>query len=336
MPKVKFGIAGLGTVGSIHLDNIVRYVDKAEVVALADVRVDLVKELAEKYKIKKVYSDYKELADDESIDAVIIALPNFLHYDAIKTFIESGKHVFCEKPMAITLEQANDIVKIVKESALKFQVGYQRRFDSAYAKAKRLIEDGKIGLPLLARSNTRDPEPPVGWEKDPQKSGGIFLTTCTHDFDTLRWLLGAEVRKVYAVGKFLVYEDLKNLGFYDNVMVLLEFENGVIAEVDASVNCSYGYDVRTEIFGTKGAIRIEIDKATGILEFGKNGVVHDYPKWFIDRFLHAYINEIREFVKAIINDKDPPVTVEDGRAAVEIAVAAQISASEKVPIRLPL
>ncbi len=336
MSKIKFGIAGVGTIGSMHLDNIVRCLDKAEVTAVADIRLNLVKELAEKYKIKRVYSDYKELAEDNSIDAVIIALPNYLHYDSIKAFIESEKHIFCEKPMAITLEQANEIVKIVRESGLKFQVGYQRRFDKAYVRAKKFIIEGKIGLPLLARSNTRDPEPPVGWEKYPQKSGGPFLTTCTHDFDSLRWLIGAEVRKVYAVGKFLVNEDLKNLGFYDNVMVLLEFENGVIAEVDASVNCSYGYDVRTEIFGTKGAIRIEIDKATGILEFGNNGVVHDYPKWFIDRFLDAYINEIREFVKAIISDKEPPVTVEDGRAAVEIAVAAQISASKKVPIRLPL
>lgn len=333
--KVKFGLAGVGNIGALHVDNIQRRLDEGEVVTLADARDDVLKNVSAKYGIKRTYRDYRELARDD-IDAVIICLPNFLHHGAVKVFAENGKDVFCEKPMSLTLEEAEDIVSTVDKYGIKFQVGYNRRFDEAYTKAKETIRNGELGTVTLARSNTRDPVPPSGWEKNPKLSGGIFVGTCTHDFDCLRWLIGSEVKEVYASQSFLVYDELEKLGYPDNVMVLLRFESGAMAEVDASRNCAYGYDVRTEVFGTKGAVRIEKDKKLDMLFFGGIGVRHDYPYWFARRFPESYLEEVRAFARCILKDTEPLVTAEDGKAVLEIALAARKSAENRKPVKLPM
>ncbi|MFQ6094519.1 MAG: Gfo/Idh/MocA family oxidoreductase [Candidatus Bathyarchaeia archaeon] len=332
---MRFGVAGVGNIGTLHVDNIQRRLNEGEVVAVADTREDVLKEVSAKYGIKKTYRDYKELAKDD-IDAVIISLPNFMHNEAVKVFAETGKHVFCEKPMSLTLREAEDVVSTVDKYGIKFQVGYNRRFDEAYMKAKETIKNGELGTVTLARSNTRDPVPPKGWEKNPKLSGGIFVGTCTHDFDCLRWLVGSEVREVYASKSYLVYDELEKLGYPDNVMVMLKFESEAMAEVDASRNCAYGYDVRTEVFGTKGAVRIEKDKKLDMLFFNRIGVRHDYPYWFARRFTESYLEEVRSFTRCIIEDTKPLVTAKDGRAVLEVAIAARKSAENGRPVKLPM
>ena len=334
--KVRFGVVGAGNIGVLHLENIHRRLDEGEVVALAEARDNVLEEVSARYGVRKTYRDYRDLAEDEDVDAVIVSLPNFMHREAVKAFVKKGKHVLCEKPMSITLEEADDIVATVDRHRTKFQVGYNRRFDEAYAKAKGMIAKGELGTVTLARSNTRDPVPPAGWEKDPKLSGNIFLGTCAHDFDSLRWLIGCEVREVYASQAFLVYEDLERLGYPDNVMIMLKFESGAMAEVDASRNCAYGYDVRTEVFGTKGALRIEKDKALDLLIFSKGDVRHDYPYWFNRRFQSSYLEEVRAFAKCILEDSVPSVTARDGRAVVEIGVAATESAQSGESMKLPM
>ncbi len=334
--KVRFGVVGLGNIGALHVDNIQRSMDEAEVIALAETREDVLNRISDRYGIERRYKDYSQLAKDEDVDAVIIALPNFMHCEAVKTFAESHKHIFCEKPMALTLEEADDVISMIDKYGMKFQVGYNRRFDEAYMRARELIERGRLGAITLARSNTRDPVPPGGWEKNPKLSGGIFIGTCTHDFDTLRWLIGSEPEEVYASQGFLVYEDLKKLGYPDNVMVMIRFRSGAMAEVDASRNCAYGYDVRTEVFGTKGAVRIEKEKELDLLIFDEGRAKHDYPYWFASRFAKAYLREIREFAKCILEDTKSPVSADDARAVLEMAMAARKSAESGKPVRLPM
>ncbi|MDH5362282.1 MAG: Gfo/Idh/MocA family oxidoreductase [Aigarchaeota archaeon] len=334
--KVRFGVVGLGNIGSLHVDNIQRSIDEAEVIALAETRKDVLRQISDRYGIERRYKDYSQLAKDEDVDAVIIALPSFMHCEAVKIFAESYKHVFCEKPMALTLEEADDVISMVDKHGIKLQVGYNRRFDEAYMKAKELIEKGDLGAITLARSNTRDPVPPSGWEKDPKLSGGTFIGTCTHDFDILRWLIGSESEEVYASQAFFVYEDLKKLGYPDNVMVMIRFRSGTMAEVDASRNCAYGYDVRTEVFGTKGAVRIEKEKELDLLVFDEGGVRHDYPYWFAKRFPEAYLREVKAFTKCIFEDTKPSVTAEDARAVLEMAIAAAKSAQSGKTVKLPL
>jgi len=334
--KVRFGVVGLGNIGALHVDNIQRSIDEGEVIALADTREDVLEQISDRYGVERRYKDYVQLAEDKDVDAVIIALPNFMHHDAVKIFAENDKHIFCEKPMALTLEEADDIVSMTKKYGTKFQVGYNRRFDDGYMKAKELIENGDLGVITLARSNTRDPVPPSGWEKDLKLSGGIFIGTCAHDFDILRWLIGSEPEEIYASRAFLVYEDLKKLGYPDNVMVMIRFRSGAMAEVDASRNCAYGYDVRTEVFGAKGAVRIEKEKELDLLIFDEGTAKHDYPYWFASRFAKAYVREIREFAKCILEDTKSPVSADDARAVLEMAMAARKSAESGKPVRLPM
>jgi len=239
--------------------------------------------------------------------------------------IEAGKHVFCEKPLCLKSSEAEDLVRRVRKAGVKFQVGYNRRFDKSYENAKKLIEEGALGRLMLAYSNTFDPEPHRGWEADESLSGGIIFTTCSHDFDMLYWLIGSRVRRVYTESRGVFGKD-------QYLMSFLSFENDVLGVVSTIETCPYGHDVKTEIVGDKASIRIEMPAATHLKKFDGSGVHTDYPYWFLDRFNHSYIREIQDFVSCIKEDREPRVTIEDGAHIVKICEAARDSLIKKTPI----
>jgi myo-inositol 2-dehydrogenase/D-chiro-inositol 1-dehydrogenase len=324
--SINIGIIGAGKIGAFHAKNIALYTD-AKVLAVADINKNAAENLAKQIGAKKVYSSYIDLIKDKDIDAVIISLPNNLHYEVAIAAIEAGKHVFCEKPLCLNVKEAEEIVKKVEKYKVKFQVGFNRRFDPSYEKAKELIEKGYLGKILISYSNTFDPEPHSGWEANEEISGGILFTTCSHDFDLLYWLIGSEVNKVYV-------ESRGEFGKNESLICFLSFKNDALGIVSTIETCPYGHDVKTEIIGNKAAIRIEKPSSTFIKTMDKNGIHNDYPYWFIERFEESYIKEIKDFVKCIIEDKEPRVNAKDGMYIVKISQAAKESKQKRKPIDL--
>ncbi|MBC7091545.1 MAG: Gfo/Idh/MocA family oxidoreductase [Nitrososphaeria archaeon] len=323
---VKVGVIGAGKIGALHAKNAVLYTN-AKVIAIADINLAAAENLAKEVGAKKVYSSYEVLLKDPEVDAVIVSLPNNLHYDVIVKSIESGKHVFCEKPLCISSRECEDVVRRVKVSGLRLQVGFNRRFDPSYEKAKKLIDEGFIGRIVDAHSNTFDPEPHAGWEAKEELSGGIFFTSGTHDFDILRWLVGSEVKKVYAETRGMFGRD-------QSVVCILKFVNDVLGTVKAFEFCPYGHDVRAEIVGDKAAIRIEQPTVTFTKIFEKSKIYNDYPYWFIERFRESYMREIQEFIKCVVENVEPKVTAFDGLMSVKIAEAAKVSLKEGKAVEL--
>jgi len=328
--KVGVGIIGVGKMGRIHADNIATRVPDARLVAVSDLVESAAREVASKHSVENVFIDYLRLIENREVQAVVVCVPTSQKLQIVKAALERGKHVFCEKPIALTLHDADQVLRASQKTPAKFQPGYQRRFDPVHVKLKAIVDKGEVGEVVLVRSNTRDPLPdPAKWP-DLKASGGIFLDTCTHDYDVVRWLSGAEVNRVMAEGS------PRSLLDQHTVISNLGLANGALAQVDASRMATYGYDVRVEVVGTKGQVSTRLGTAddprvvTGPTE--ANGLTGWYP----ERFKEAYELELASFIDSIVKDTEPKVTARDGRAAVEVAVAAKKSMQEGKAVNLPM
>jgi len=320
LKNVRYAVICLGRIGRLHCETLRSRVDKAELVAVCDLSEDLARSIGEKLGVEWC-SDYSKILVNQYIDAVVVATPTFTHKSIVLEALEEGKHVFVEKPLAPSSSEAKEIVSIANRKRLKVMVGYQRRFDYAYREAKLRIEEEGIGRPICFIDIARDPQPPSGWAADPKLSGGIFADMLTHDFDIARWLLGLEVLKVYVLGGNFFYNDLKMLGDLDFANIMLEFENGVQGLIQGCRRSVYGYDLRTEILGTDGTISIGCSFDYSFYHGTPEGVRFRGAPWFERRFYEAYVDELRSFTEAILNDSPPQVTVEDGYKALCIADA---------------
>jgi len=327
---VGVGIIGAGKMGRIHAANLAQSVPNAKLVAISDVVEDSAKKLAAEFGVTNVFTDYLRLVENREVQAIVIATPTLLKPQIVKFACEAGKHIFCEKPIATTFHEAEQVLKSSQKSPGKFQVGYQRRFDPLHAKVKDALESGEVGSIVLVKSNTRDPIPnPAQWP-DLKNSGGIFVDTCSHDYDLVRWLCGSEVSRVEAEGSPRSQPD------QHTVITNLSMANGVVAQVEASRMSSYGYDVRVEVLGTKGAIFTRPDAPSGMrVVKGSQESLATYA-WYADRFKDAYRLEMASFVDCIVMDAETKVTAQDGKAAVEIATAARKSMQEGKAVNLPL
>jgi myo-inositol 2-dehydrogenase/D-chiro-inositol 1-dehydrogenase len=333
---VGVGLIGAGQIGKVHAQNLARRVPNARLKAIADSNIEAAKAVAALTGLNEVYGDYTKMMENEEIDAVVIATPTFMKMQVVQAAVDAGKHIFCEKPMALTLADADELIRISKKGGKKFQVGYQRRFDPSYQRVKSAIDAGEIGTMLLLRSNTRDPPQKVAGWADPKVSGGIFLDTSSHDYDVIRWLSGSEAVSVIADGVATAYPDLKTLGDQDTTMTIIRLANGALAHVDACRVSVYGYDIRAEVIGTEGAAFMDIGKSSEAHVMKKSWESNEFSYWYTERFDEAYRGELEGFASAIIGDTEPRVTAMDGRAAVEIGLAAKKSMLEKKAISLPL
>lgn len=316
--------------GRVHARNISRHVPDAKLVAVADSAEGSAKRLAEECGAANVFTDYLRLVENREVQAIVIATPTPLKPQIVKFASESGKHVFCEGPIAATFQDAQSVVKSTQRSPAKFQVGYQRRFDALHAEVKGALDSGDLGGVVMVRSNTRECLPNQAQWPDPKGSGGIFVDTCTHDYDVVRWLCGSEVSRVEAEGAPRSQPD------QHTAVTNLHLANGVIAQVDASRMSTYGYDVRVEVLATKGAVFTSPERRDGVRVLrGQQEAPRAYS-WYEDRFAEAYLLEMRAFVDCALNDKEPAVNVGDGKAAVEIAAAAKKSMLDGKAVNLPL
>ncbi|NPA96378.1 MAG: Gfo/Idh/MocA family oxidoreductase [Crenarchaeota archaeon] len=330
MHAIKYLVAGLGRIGRLHAEMLKTSIPNAELHAVCDVVEPLAKSVAERLKVR-AYTSYDKALSDPEIDAVVIATPTFLHKEMTVKALEAGKHVFLEKPLAPSLPDAKEIANRVKSSGLKFMIGYMRRFDHYYRRAKSLVESGALGRVISFTSIARDPSPPPGWAADPQLSGGIFLDQLSHDFDIARWIVG-EVKEVYVVGGNYVSEEIKTKGDLDVVSIIVKFNNDAQGFIHGARRNTFGYDLRTEIYCEKGTIFVGVPMDTMMSIGTGNGVSYGGVAWFEKRFLEAYMEELRHFTSAIIEDEEPLISVDDGLRLVEIAEACWRSYRERKPV----
>src|SRR5262249_19011755 len=232
-----------------------------------------------------------------------------------------GKRTLCEKPPALALEEVAAMQAAIAASGMFFQMGFMRRFDAGYAAAKKQIDDGRIGTPLVFKATSRDPFPPSLEYANPRSSGGMLIDMGIHDFDLARWLIG-EVRFVSAIGATIADPELATVGDIDNAVASLVFASGKLGVVDLSRNGVYGYDISTEILGSEGALKIGYLRETPVMLLTKNCVAHDTVPHFMERFRDAYTSQLQDFARNVLHGRPAPITIDDGMEALRIGVAA--------------
>ena len=253
MGKLKIAVAGLGRIGKIHLENLLQ-MNNVTVVAVMD-PLNESQEYAKGLGITNVNSSYKDMLASTEIDVVVICSPTNTHANYVEIAAKMGKHVFCEKPLDLSLERVVEVLNIVENTGIKLMIGFNRRFDKEFKKVKDLVGEGAIGEHHLVKITSRDPgAPPVSYI---EKSGGLFLDMTIHDFDIARFIVDKEVEEVYAKGAVLVDAAIGEAGDIDTAVVTLTYTDGTMAIIDNSREAAYGYDQRVEVFGSKGMVKAE-------------------------------------------------------------------------------
>ena len=272
---IKLGIIGAGRIGKVHGESVMRFVKGATVKAIADPFMnDATKAWAAELGIPECYTDYKRILADPEIEAVLICSSTDTHSPISLEAIAAGKHVFCEKPVDHDVEKIKTVIEALKGSKLKYQVGFNRRFDHNFRAAERAVREGKIGELNTLSITSRDPgAPPVEYIK---VSGGIFLDMTIHDFDMVRFISGDEVEEVYASGAVLVDPEIGKAGDIDTAIVNLKLKSGAIAVINNCRRASYGYDQRLEAFGSLGQVEVQNDTDSTAVLSDANGVTKDH------------------------------------------------------------
>ena len=331
--KIRVGLIGAGRIGKLHIEHLAQNIPEVELATICSLNLSNVKSLAEQYNVPKVTTDYNTLLADPQIDAVLITASTNTHVEMSQAAAKAGKHIFCEKPISLDLEQIDETLAIVEEAGVKFQVGFNRRFDASFARVREAVASGEIGKPHIMRITSRDPAPPpIEYVK---VSGGIFLDMTIHDFDMARYLIGDEVVEVYAAGGVRVDPKIGEAGDIDTTVITLRFQNGVIGTIDNSREAVYGYDQRVEVFGSKGMVTAANPPTDTVTFSGSEGTrAASPPYFFVERYKPAFLSELQAFFACIQEDTPPPVTGADGRAPVVIGFAALKSLRENRPVLL--
>jgi myo-inositol 2-dehydrogenase/D-chiro-inositol 1-dehydrogenase len=333
---INVGIIGAGRIGQVHARSILTGVPDAAILAIADPYMsDVAAAWAKSVGIEGIYKDYKKILEDPRIDAVLICSSTDTHAQLSLEAIAAGKHIFCEKPIDQKLDRIGEVkaALAVSPKKLKYQVGFNRRFDHNFRALKEAVDAGKIGDVQFIRISSRDPEPPpAGYVAS---SGGIFLDMMIHDLDMLCYLSGSEVVEVYADGAVLIDPAIGEAGDVDTATVSARMANGALALIDNSRKAVYGYDQRAEVFGSLGSIQNGNDAASTAVLSTVEGVVSEKPLWFfLQRYMGAYQAEVRAFIDSIVNDTDVEVGVEEGLVSIKLGLACKKSLAEHRPVRI--
>ena len=252
MKKLKLGVIGTGRIGKVHIATLVQSVPHAVVAAIADTNLESANEVGKYFGLTSVFNDYKDVINHPEVEAVVICSPTDTHARYIVAAAKAGKHIFCEKPVDLSLGVIQEAIDAVNTSGVKLMVGFNRRFDPNFLKIKQLVVEGKIGDPHILKITSRDPSPPPA--EYSAVSGGMFMDMTIHDFDMARYIAGSEVTEVFTNATVLVDPEIGKAGDVDTAIITLTFANGAIGVIDNSRKAVYGYDQRVEIFGSKGMI----------------------------------------------------------------------------------
>ena len=328
---VPVGLIGAGRIGTSHAEIIARRVPGASLVAVADPRPGVAEALGSSLGARGVLAP-EDLFEADDIEAVVIAASSNAHCELVLAAAAAGKAIFCEKPMSMTLPDAERAIAAARDAGVPLQVGFNRRFAADFVAAHDAVVAGSVGTPQLMRSVTRDPglADPAGvppWT--------VFTQTLIHDFDALLWLNpGASPVEVYATADALVAPDHKSAGLLDTAVVVITFDNGARAVAEASFSATYGYDIRGEVFGSGGMVTMGSSTTTSMNLYDATGRHAQTPRGDVDLFVDAYTGEFVEFTDAVREGRSPSVTGEDARRALSIALACIESVQANAPVKV--
>jgi myo-inositol 2-dehydrogenase / D-chiro-inositol 1-dehydrogenase len=328
--RIAVALLGAGRIGQEHAKNL-GALPQVEVVVVCDPRIESAEAVRPLVRAKDVTPSPEEAVNRKDVDAVIICTPTDTHAALIEAAAKTGKAVFCEKPVALDLTRTQQALATVAEKGVPFQIGFQRRFDSGYAEAKRRIEAGVLGRLDQFRTVGRDPAPPP--KEYLAKSGGLFLDQAIHEFDIARFLMG-DVIEVSAWGTVRFHPEAEEFDDIDTATTLLRFASGALGVVENSRRAVYGYDIVTEAFGENGKIVIQAEPKTPLREYNKDGYRLDHYHFFMDRFGPAFRAELEAFFQAVSNGKPPSPGPSDALESLKIALAATRSLKEGRSVKL--
>ena len=336
MKPLRIVFVGAGRAGANHGSHLVHQ-STAAIAGVVDADADAARALAERFPAPvECFASLDEALARVEFDAVVISTPTFTHRDFAVQAANAGKHVFCEKPMALDEAECDEMAAAAESAGVTLQIGFMRRFQPEFVEAHRRIEAGEIGAPMVIKSLTRGPGLPPPWAWDLEVSNGMLAEVNSHDFDTLRWLSGSEIERVYAETANLKGRErgVDVAQFYDNAVVTLRLASGAIATIDGTCPADYGYDARVEIVGTRGLLQIGEVRGQSLLmvQSRETGAITPVHRTWPERFAEGYRQQMRAFVEAALTGSPPPVTAADGRAAVAAVRAANRSWQEERPV----
>jgi myo-inositol 2-dehydrogenase/D-chiro-inositol 1-dehydrogenase len=332
--QLKIGIIGAGRIGKIHAENIARFIPQAKLEGITDIRLTAEQEAwAKGLGARIVSKDPADLFKDPSIEAVAVCSSTDTHADLVIQAVAAGKHIFCEKPVDLTVAKVKAALEAVTKASVKLQIGFNRRFDHNFARIRERTLAGEIGAVHLVKITSRDPAPPPA--SYVAVSGGIFLDMMIHDLDMARFQAGSEITEVYASGAVLIDPEIGKAGDVDTALVSLKFANGAIGVIDNSRKAVYGYDQRVEVFGAKGAAMADNDLPNTVKFYNEAGVTGEKPLYFfLERYKSAFVDEMISFIDAVQNNKPVAVSGEDGLEDMYAALAAGKSLKENRPVKI--
>jgi len=345
MQRTKVAILGAGFITEIHMESYHRFVPEAEVVAVYARKIEKAKAFAEKYKISKWYDDIDKAINDSGCEVVDICLPNYLHAEATLEAAAAGKHVIVEKPLAITLEEADAMIAACRKAGVKLMYAEELCFAPKYERVRQMVNEGAIGKVYMLKQSEKHSGPHTDWFYDIKYSGGgVIMDMGCHALGWFRWMLNnAKATSVYASMSTVLHND-RTKG-EDNSIVIIEFENGVTAIAEDSWAKHGGMDDRCEVHGTGGVMYADLFMGNSAITYSKNGYGYAMEKadttvgWsftvFEEAFNQGYPHELKHFIECVQQNKQPLVTGEDGRAVLEIIYAAYASAGEGKKVSLP-
>lgn len=331
------GIIGSGRAGMIHARNFARLVPGARVAAVSDAVAETRDAASRELGGVPAHADYTALLDDPAVGGVLIAAPTAFHREIAVAAAHAGKHIFCEKPMAMNPAECQAMIDAAERAGVVLQIGFMRRFDASFLEAHARVRAGEIGDVVLVKSCTHGPTYPKPWMFDLQQSNGPLAEVCSHDIDTLRWFTGSDFTEVYALaGNYRTPEArASHPDFYDQVLLSARFASGMQGSITGAQGVQYAYDSRVEIIGTHGLISIGgLNAGTTVVctrdkELRRPSVV----SW-TSLYRDAYLAEDIEFVTAIRENRPAAVTGRDGLAAVAVVNAGNRSILERRPVLL--
>jgi len=332
MAKLGIGVLGVGTMGRQHAQNLRCLIPEARLVAVADADVKRAKQTAADLEIDHFYESAEALVQNPDVQAVVIVTPAKFHGAAMRVCAAAGKDIFCEKPFTLTVQEADQMLDITRKAGVRVQVGHVRRYDPPNVRAKQRIEAGEIGDPVIFKSLARDPAPPPVSYMASGVNGMFFQDSTVHEFDLGRWLMSDEIAEIHAYGGVLVFPEIAQFNDIDTALLNLKFTRGTLGAVENYMQSGYGYDIRTEIVGSKGTIITGYLQHTAEIVLTVNGAKTDVVDHFLVRFREGYLLEMRDFVPTILADKQPKVDAFDGRQAVAAAAAAERSYRDECPV----